>query len=107
MYVYLSGEVGGTTLGHLEDDRRFGIASSLERSNDGGGGSAVLQDRLAIVIFWSDSNAYNSWDSKLVLLSVVEELEDIVSNNNTGLAAENVESTHNCSCMRVLWLFVR
>ena len=40
--IYLSCEVCGTTLGHLEDDRRFGIASSFERSNDGGGGGAVL-----------------------------------------------------------------
>lgn len=105
--MYLSGEVCGTTLGHLEDDRRFGITSSLERSNDCGGGSAVLQNTLVVVIPWSNSHAYNSWDSELVLLSIVEELEDIVSNNNTGLAAEDVGGTHDCGCMRVLRLFVR
>ena len=37
----LSGEVCGTTLAHLEDDGRLGIAGSLEGCDDGGGGSHV------------------------------------------------------------------
>lgn len=47
---YLSGEVGSATLGHLEDDGRLGIAGSLERSDDGGGGGDVLDGD-----FWSAS----------------------------------------------------
>jgi hypothetical protein len=35
-----------------------------------------------------------------VLLSIVEKLEHIVTNNDTGLPGENVLSTHDC-CM--LW----
>jgi hypothetical protein len=35
MRVYLSGEVSGTALGHLQDDGRLGIASGLKGSNDG------------------------------------------------------------------------
>jgi hypothetical protein len=31
-------------------------------------------------------DTYNSWDSEVVLLGVVEELQDIIANNNTGLA---------------------
>lgn len=50
--VYLSCEVCGTTLGHLEDDRGLSIASSLEGSDHGGGGGDV-----------------DSWDGELVLLS--------------------------------------
>lgn len=41
-FPYLSGEVSGTTLGHLQDDGGLGIASGLKRSNDGGGGGDVL-----------------------------------------------------------------
>ena len=39
---YLSGEVCGTTLGHLEDDWGLGIAGSLEGCDDGGGRGDVL-----------------------------------------------------------------
>jgi hypothetical protein len=37
-----------------------------------------------------------------VLLGVVEKLEDIIANNDTGLAGENVLETHDCgrSCMK-------
>lgn len=40
--TYLTSEVSGTTLGELEDDGSLGIASSLEGSDDGGGGGDVL-----------------------------------------------------------------
>lgn len=40
--MYLSGEVGGATLGHLEDDRGLGIAGSLERSYNRGGRGDIL-----------------------------------------------------------------
>jgi hypothetical protein len=38
--------------------------------------------------------SYDGWDSKLVLLSVVEELQDIVADDDTALAGENVFGTH-------------
>lgn len=38
----LSGEVGGTTLRHLEDDWGLGIAGSLKGCNDSGGRGHVL-----------------------------------------------------------------
>lgn len=38
--------------------------------------------------------AYDGRDGKALLLGVVEELEDIISNNDTGLAGENVLATH-------------
>lgn len=40
--VYLSGEVGRSTLGHLEDNRCLGIAGSLESSYSGGRGGNIL-----------------------------------------------------------------
>lgn len=40
--IYLASEESGTTLRDLEDDGGLGIASSLKRSNDGGGGGDVL-----------------------------------------------------------------
>lgn len=44
---YLSGEVGSTTLRHLQDDGGLGIAGSLERGDDGRGGGDVLPAVLA------------------------------------------------------------
>jgi len=39
---YLSSEVGGTTLGHLQDDGGLLIPCSLEGGNNSGGGSDIL-----------------------------------------------------------------
>ncbi len=50
--VYLSSKIGSATLGHLEDDRGFGIAGSLEGSDNGGGGCAVL--KMLADINWED-----------------------------------------------------
>jgi hypothetical protein len=41
-FMYLSCEVCGTALGHLEDNRCTGITGSFEGSNDGGGRGNVL-----------------------------------------------------------------
>jgi len=41
--TYLASEVGGTTLGHLEDDGSLGVAGSLESGDGGGGGGDVLR----------------------------------------------------------------
>lgn len=57
----LAGEVCGTTLGHLQDERRLRIAGSLERGDYGGGGGNV-----------------DSWDGELLLLGVLEEVLDII-----------------------------
>lgn len=37
---------------------------------------------------------YDGGDGKLVLLSVLEELEDVIAVDDAGLAAENVLGTH-------------
>lgn len=42
-----------------------------------------------------------------MLLGVVKELEDIVSYNHTGLAAEDIESTHDDDFLLILRLFVK
>ena len=68
----LTGEVGSTTVGHLEDDGRLGIAGSLEGGNDGGGRGHV-----------------DGGNGELLLLGVLEEGADIVANDDTGLAGED------------------
>lgn len=40
---------------------------------------------------------HNSGDGEFVLLGVVEEFEDIITDDNTGLAAEDILNTHICS----------
>jgi len=45
-HAHLSGEVSGTTLGHLENDGGLLVAGSLEGSNNGGGrGDVLVVDR--------------------------------------------------------------
>lgn len=48
--LYLSGEVCGTTLGHLQDDWGLCVAGRLEGSNDGGGGGDVLSVLVCILL---------------------------------------------------------
>lgn len=75
--TYLSGEVGSTTLRNLEDNGGLGIASSLEGSNDGGGGGDVLrvlsQHNKAITQGTSRAT-YDSGNRELVLAGILEEL---------------------------------
>jgi len=49
------------------------------------------------ILLVRDIETYNGRDSELVLLSIVEELQDIVTDDNTALAGENVFGTH-CVC---------
>lgn len=42
--------------------------------------------------------AYDGWDGVVVLLCVVEELQDIISSDDSGLAGENVLAAHDCGC---------
>lgn len=97
--TYLSGEECGSTLGHLQDDWGLVVASGLESSYDSRGGGNILS---AMSICSSSrrrktTNTYDGWDGKVVLLGVVEELEDIITNDDTGLASEDVLATHLCS----------
>lgn len=39
---------------------------------------------------------YNGGNGELVLLGIVEELYHIVTDNDTGLAGENIFGTHDC-----------
>lgn len=39
---------------------------------------------------------YDGRNSEIVLLGVVEELQDIVTDNDTALAGENILDTHDC-----------
>lgn len=76
LVVYaLSGEESSTTLRGLEDDGALLVASSLERCDNSGAGGDV--DR---------------GDGVLVLLCVLEQLENIVTGDDTGLAGENAET---------------
>lgn len=80
----LAGEEGGATLGHLQDDGRLGVAGGLEggdhrrRRGDVDGG-----------------------DGELVLAGVLEQSKDIVTDDNSSLAGENVLNTHVCEVLRL------
>ena len=55
-----------------------------------------------ILLIVGDIGTYDGRDSELVLLSIVEELQDIVTDDNTALAGENVFSTH---CVFANWFW--
>ena len=48
----------------------------------------------------SCSLTYNGGDGELLLTGVLEESEDIVANDNAGLAAQNIGNTHDCGVCR-------
>ena len=60
-YFYLSGEVCGTALGHLEDDRGLLVAGSLEGGDDGGGGGDVLSVSACLSPDNGNSSEYSRW----------------------------------------------
>lgn len=68
----LAGEESGTTLRGLEDDGAVLVAGSLEGCDDGGARGHV-----------------DGGDGVVVLLCVLEQLENIVTSDDTGLAGEN------------------
>lgn len=74
----LTGEVSGTTVGDLEDDGGLGVTGSLEGRDDDRGRSDV-----------------HSRNSKVVRLSVLEEIEDVITSDDTSLAGE-LKDTHFC-----------
>jgi len=69
----LAAEVLSTTLAHLDDDRALLVFCSLQCGDNGGRGSHI-----------------DSWDSKLLVVSVLEKGEHIVADDDTGLALEDV-----------------
>jgi hypothetical protein len=116
----LAGEVSSTTLGDLQADGGLSVASGLEGSDDGGGGGDVLKNGELLLLCYSccccccccgfrvDDDGrkierychhgrwitYDGGDSKLLLLSVLEETEDVVTDDDTGLAAQLLSDTH-------------
>jgi hypothetical protein len=73
----LAGEVGSTTLRELEDDGRLGVTGSLESSDDGRGRGNV-----------------DGGDGEALLLGVLEEVQHIVTDDDTGLARQVISGTH-------------
>lgn len=45
---------------------------------------------------------YDGWNGIVVLLCVVEELQDIITSDDSGLAGENVLASHDCGCVYVI-----
>jgi hypothetical protein len=76
----LSGEVCGTTLAHLEDDGRLAIPRGLERGNDRRGGGYV-----------------DGGDGIALRLSVLEEVVDIVTVDDTGPEVRELASARDHS----------
>lgn len=46
------------------------------------------------------SLTYNGGDGELLLAGVLEQSENIVTNNNTRLSAQNIGGTHDCGICR-------
>lgn len=74
----LTGEVGSTTVGQLQDDGAFLVASSLEsRDNHRRGGDV------------------DGRDGKVLLLGVFKKTQDVIASDDTSLAVELREDTHD------------
>ena len=78
-FEYLSAKVGAAALRDLKDDGGFLGLRSFKRSNCGGGRRDI-----------------DGRDGKLVVPSVLEEGQDIISDDYTLLAAQNIGDTHSC-----------
>jgi hypothetical protein len=73
----LTGEESSTTLGELQDNGALLVTGSLEGGNNGGRRSDV-----------------DGGDSELLLLGVLEETQDIIADDDAGLAGQLLEDTH-------------
>jgi len=69
----LTAEVLGTTLAHLEDERTLLVFGSLQCGNNSGRGCHI-----------------DSRNSKLLVVSILEESEHIVTDDDTGFALKDV-----------------
>lgn len=98
MLTYLSGEESSATLGHLEDDRGLLVAGSLKSGHSGGGGCHILKNRLMLVLSSvlkiAMGGTYDSGNGKVVFLSILKESQDVIADDDTSLAGENIENTH-------------
>jgi hypothetical protein len=54
----------------------------------------VVVGRTTTIVIPEREITYNGGDSELLLLGVLEETEDIVTDDDAGLAAENFSDTH-------------
>lgn len=94
----LTGEESGTTLGDLQNDGAVLVAGSLEGGDRGGRGGDVLSrvsfvlSRCLALMVWK---THDGGESKVLLLSVLEETENIVTDDDTGLAAQLLKDTHD------------
>jgi hypothetical protein len=84
--MYLSCEVRSSTLGHLQDDGSFSIASGLERSDNGRRGGDVLWQVVSSRTEISRGSVvtYDSWNCEVVFLGIVEKLENLDDAISTG-----------------------
>ncbi len=85
IYEYLSCEVCSTSIRGLDNDWCLGIAGSFQSSYNGRRPGDILQksDIAHGHKRISSTKAYDSWNSEIVLLAVVEKLEDIIANDDT------------------------
>jgi hypothetical protein len=60
----------------------------------------VRSQRLPIDSF-NEMLTHDGGDGELVLLSIVEQLQDIITNNDTALAGKNVLDTHDFASSRL------
>lgn len=50
------------------------------------------------------SQTYDGGDGKLVLASVLEQSQDVIADDDTGLAAQDFGSTHFCEVLQLIVL---
>lgn len=77
----LAGKVGSTALRGLQDDGGLGVAGGLEGGDDSRAGGDV-----------------DGGDGVLVVAGVLEQGKDVIADDDTGLAGQNVLSTHFDCC---------
>lgn len=42
--------------------------------------------------------SYDRWNCKFMLLAVVEELQNIITDNDTRFATQHISGAHRCDC---------
>lgn len=61
----------------------------------------MISTKIPIVNDWIDMRTHNGRDGKGILLGVLEETEDIVADNDAGLAAKLLKDTHYEVCTKI------
>lgn len=85
-------------MGGLEDDWSIRISSSFESGNDSGGRGHVLWRKRSVPRLAACGSTHDGGNSIVVLLSMLEQGQDIVTNDDTLLARQNVLETHVDNC---------